>query len=172
MASGFQFQNVKSAVQSRARWVGREAGSAARELLDELPIGRPPPRQIAYGHRGVAEAIRCGWADIGICLRLVSDEAGLGFLTVREEEYDYCYPAEFEGRSSHPGIGGYGAVGLFPWDPERSAGLRRGGNRRTGASRLSTAFFAALLKVHSFRRKGPTVFVTFPVREKSRGDPD
>ena len=97
MASGFQFQNVKSAVQSRARWVGREAGSAARELLDELLIGRPAPRQIAYGHRGVAEAIRCGWADIGICLRLVSDEAGLGFLTVREEEYDYCYPAEFEG---------------------------------------------------------------------------
>ena len=81
MASGFQFQNVKSAVQSRARWVGREAGSAARELLDELLVGRPAPRQIAYGHRGVAEAIRCGWADIGICLRLVSDEAGLGFLT-------------------------------------------------------------------------------------------
>ena len=84
-------------MQSRARWVGRETGSAARELLDELLGDRRPPRRIAYGHRGVAEAIRCGWADIGVCLRLVSEEAGLGFLSVREEEYDFCYSAELEG---------------------------------------------------------------------------
>jgi molybdate-binding protein len=28
---------------------------------------------------------------------LVSEEAGLGFLGVREEEYDLCFPAELEG---------------------------------------------------------------------------
>ena len=77
--------------------MGRETGSAARELLDELLPDRRPPRRIAYGHRGVAEAVRCGWADLGVCLRLVSDEAGLGFLSVREEQYDYCYPVELEG---------------------------------------------------------------------------
>ena len=97
LAPGLQFSSVRAAVQSRARWVGREAGSAARELLDELLPDRRPPRHIAYGHRGVAEAVRCGWADIGVCLRLVSEEAGLGFLGVREEEYDFCYPAELEG---------------------------------------------------------------------------
>ncbi len=64
-------------MQSRARWVGREVGSAARELLDELLSDRRPPRRIAYGHRGVAEAVRCGWADVGVCLRLVGEEAGL-----------------------------------------------------------------------------------------------
>ena len=97
LTPGLQLHSVRAAVQSRARWVGRESGSAARELLDELLADRRPPRQIAYGHRGVAEAIRCGWADIGVCLRLVSEEAGLGFLSVREEEYDFCYPAELEG---------------------------------------------------------------------------
>ncbi len=97
VAPGLPLQSVGAAVQSRARWVGREAGSAARELLDELLSGHRPPRRIAYGHRGVAEAIRCGWADVGVCLRLVSEEAGLGFLSVREEEYDFCYPAGLEG---------------------------------------------------------------------------
>ena len=97
LAPGLQLHSVRAALQSRARWVGREAGSAARELLDELLSDHRPPRHIAYGHRGVAEAIRCGWADIGVCLRLVGEEAGLDFLGVREEEYDYCYPVELEG---------------------------------------------------------------------------
>ena len=97
LAPGLQLQSVRAAVESRARWVGRETGSAARELLDELLPNRRPPRRVAYGHRGVAEAVRCGWADIGVCVRLVSDEAGLGFLSVREEDYDFCYPAELEG---------------------------------------------------------------------------
>ncbi len=97
LAPGLQLRSVRAVVESRARWVGRETGSAARELLDELLPDRRPPRRLAYGHRGVAEAVRCGWADVGVCLRLTSDEAGLGFLNVREEEYDYCYPAELEG---------------------------------------------------------------------------
>jgi molybdate-binding protein/DNA-binding XRE family transcriptional regulator len=93
---GLRFHSVRAAVKSRSRWVGREAGSAARQLLDELLSDRRPPRHITYGHRGVADAVRCGWADIGVCLRLVSEDAGLGFLSVREEEYDFCYPAEIE----------------------------------------------------------------------------
>jgi putative molybdopterin biosynthesis protein len=64
--------------------------------LDELLSHRRPPRHIAYGHRGVAEAIRCGWADIGVCLRLVGEETGLDFLAVRDEEFDLCYTAESE----------------------------------------------------------------------------
>jgi molybdate-binding protein len=89
-------KSVRAALQGKLRWVGRESGSAARELLDELLADRSAPRRLAYSHRGVAEAIRSGWADIGVCLRLVSDEAGLAFLSVREEEYAFCIPAEFE----------------------------------------------------------------------------
>jgi molybdate-binding protein/transcriptional regulator with XRE-family HTH domain len=88
-------RTIRSAVHSDLRWVGREAGSAARECLDELLAGRKPPRRVAYDHRGVAEAVRCGWADVGVCLRLVSEEAGLEFLSVRQETYDFCYPERF-----------------------------------------------------------------------------
>lgn len=84
--------SVRGALRRSLRWVGRETGSAARQCLDELLHDRSPPRRIARDHRGVAEAIRCGWADIGVCHRLVGTEVGLRFLTIREEMYDLCFP--------------------------------------------------------------------------------
>src|SRR5262245_2031108 len=61
----------------RLRWVGREAGSGAEECQSELLGKRSRPRRTAFDHRGVAEAVRCGWADAGVCLRLTGEEAGL-----------------------------------------------------------------------------------------------
>ncbi|MDR3638139.1 MAG: substrate-binding domain-containing protein [Isosphaeraceae bacterium] len=87
---------VRAAVHSELRWVGRERGSAARECLDELLGGRTL-RRVASDHRGVAEAVRSGWADAGVCLRLVSEEAGLDFLPVRREVYDICLPDSWKG---------------------------------------------------------------------------
>ncbi len=88
---------VRSALNSGLRWVGREEGSAARQCLDEL-LGdrRKPPRRIATDHRGVAEAVRQGWADLGVCLRLPAEESGLDFLDVRRESYDLCLPSSME----------------------------------------------------------------------------
>lgn len=88
--------SVQQALRQDLRWVGREPGSAARECLDELLENRSPPRRTARDHRGVAEAIRSGWADAGVCVRLVSEEAGLKFLSVRDETYDLCFPTENE----------------------------------------------------------------------------
>jgi molybdate-binding protein/DNA-binding XRE family transcriptional regulator len=86
-------RSVRGALRSRLRWVGREPGSAARQCLDELFGGRPSPRHTAHDHRGVAEAVRSGWADVGLCHRLVGEEAGLQFVAVRLEDFDLCYPA-------------------------------------------------------------------------------
>ncbi|QEH37812.1 PBP superfamily domain protein [Aquisphaera giovannonii] len=88
---------VRKAVGSKLRWVGREDGSGARACLDELLGNRRRPLPLASDHRGVAEAIRNGWADLGVCLRLVSEEAGLDFLSVRTEDYDLCYPERLKG---------------------------------------------------------------------------
>lgn len=96
-APGLSLPSVGEAVRSHLRWVGREDGSGARQCLDELLEGRRPPRRMASDHRGVAEAVRSGWADAGVCLRLVSEEAGLDFLRVREEVYDLCFPEHWEG---------------------------------------------------------------------------
>lgn len=80
---------------SRLRWVGREAGSGARQCLDRVLENRPSPSRIARNHQGVTEAILSGWADAGICVQLAASEAGLNFLPVQREAYDLCYRADF-----------------------------------------------------------------------------
>jgi len=93
---GLGIRSIREALAARLRWVGREPGSAARAWLDELFQDRPPPRRLASNHRGVAQAVRCGWADAGVCHRLVSDEAGLDFLSFQQEVYDLCWPLDME----------------------------------------------------------------------------
>jgi len=89
-------RSIRDALRSRLRWVGRQPGSGARQCQDELLGRRPAPRRMAKDHRSVAEAIRAGWADAGVCLRLVGEEAGLRFLSIREEMYDLCFADENE----------------------------------------------------------------------------
>jgi molybdate-binding protein/transcriptional regulator with XRE-family HTH domain len=88
--------SVTTLLQSKARWVGRAPGAGARACQDEVLGQRRAPRRIARDHRGVAEAIRCDWADVGVCLRLVAEEAGLKFIKIREEAFDLCVPASLE----------------------------------------------------------------------------
>ena len=99
LAPGLGVDSVAGALRKKLRWVGRETGSGARQCLDELLEDRETPRRVARDHRGVAEAIRCGWADVGVCVRLVSEDAGLEFLGVRDETYDLCFPSESVGDS-------------------------------------------------------------------------
>jgi molybdate-binding protein/DNA-binding XRE family transcriptional regulator len=90
-------RTMQAALSAKLRWVGREAGSAARQRLDELLGERKPPRRVAYDHRGVAEAIRCGWADAGMCHRMVSEEIGLDFIGFEKESFDLCWSSGMDG---------------------------------------------------------------------------
>jgi molybdate-binding protein/transcriptional regulator with XRE-family HTH domain len=97
VAPSARVSTVGGALRADLRWVGREPGSAARQCLDELRPARPAPRRLARDHRGVAEAVRCGWADVGVCHRLAAEEAGLAFLPVRQEGFDLSFPAGADG---------------------------------------------------------------------------
>lgn len=97
ISRGQNVSTIRSALKSRLRWVGREKGSGARQCMDELLPSRTSIRRIARDHRGVADAIRSGWADAGVCLRLTSAEAGLRFFPVREEVFEFCFSNQFEG---------------------------------------------------------------------------
>ncbi|MDB5384822.1 MAG: periplasmic molybdate-binding protein/domain protein [Planctomycetaceae bacterium] len=88
--------SISEALAAKLRWVGRQAGSGARNCQDELLENRPAPKNLAKDHRGVGEAIRSGWAEAGICVRLASEEAGLRFISIREEIYELCFATEFE----------------------------------------------------------------------------
>lgn len=96
MAPGLSISSVKEAVRAKLRWVGRQVGSGARQCLDDLLGPRRVPRRLATDHHGVTEAVRGGWADAGVCLRLASEDAGLAFLGVREESYDLCFPSRWK----------------------------------------------------------------------------
>jgi molybdate-binding protein/DNA-binding XRE family transcriptional regulator len=95
-ASDRKLSSPRAARRARFNWVGREPGSGARQCFEEVLGNRISPRHIALDHRGVAEAVRAGWADAGICLRLVGEEASLEFLHVRSEAYDLCYSESLE----------------------------------------------------------------------------
>jgi molybdate-binding protein len=88
--------SVEALLRANLHWIGREPGAGARQCQDELLGNRRTPRRLASDHRGVADAIRCGWAEVGVCLRLVSEQAGLRFIHVRNEAYDLCFPTALQ----------------------------------------------------------------------------
>ena len=92
MAPGLSSQGVTSIMQSELRWIGREPGSGARQMFDDLSQGRIALTHIAYDHRGVAQSIRSGFAQAGVSVRLVCEEEGIDFLSVRQKAYELCIP--------------------------------------------------------------------------------
>lgn len=73
--------------------VGRNQGAGTRILLDQLLEGRRPagywnqPRS----HNAVAAAVAQGRADWGLTIAPVAAAAGLGFLPLAEEHYDFAF---------------------------------------------------------------------------------
>jgi molybdate-binding protein/DNA-binding XRE family transcriptional regulator len=117
---------------ARLRWVGRDAGSGARRSLDRLFAGAPPRFElVASDHREVAQTIRLGAADAGMCIRVAADEAGLDFLRVRCEPYDLCFSQTL---ATDPAISALGAalsdpqlkrlLGEVPGYESKSCGLQ------------------------------------------------
>ncbi len=89
--------NYPEALMHRSlRWAAREEGSVARECLNELAGGRQISGCQVTGHSAVAEAVRSGWADAGICVRYCAEEAGLKFLPLRRERLDLCFSAAIQ----------------------------------------------------------------------------
>jgi molybdate-binding protein/DNA-binding XRE family transcriptional regulator len=89
------------------RLVNRELGSGARILLDTLlqKSGVSGEQITGYNHEvashlEVARLIRDGLADVGIGVEAAARHAGLGFIPIREEQYDLIMRVEL--LTSHP----------------------------------------------------------------------
>ena len=91
LAAGDRTRSLQSIARGGRRWALREPGAGARECLDALLGGKPAGGRIARSHAAVAEAVRAGWADAGVCVRLAAEEAGLSFLPVQTEALDFCF---------------------------------------------------------------------------------
>jgi molybdate-binding protein/DNA-binding XRE family transcriptional regulator len=96
LAADDRSRSAESVARRHLRWAARETGSAARECLDGLLGQRPFAGREVSGHAAVAEAVRAGWAEAGVCVRFSAAEAGLNFLPVRSEILDLCFPVAFQ----------------------------------------------------------------------------
>jgi putative molybdopterin biosynthesis protein len=82
--------------------VNRNQGSGTRALIDRLLDGARPrgyamqPRT----HNAVAAAVAQGRADWGVTLDTVARQAGLGFIPVTHERYDFVVPTARMGRAA------------------------------------------------------------------------
>ncbi len=83
--------------------VNRNKGSGTRVLIDRL-LGKVRPRGYAVqprNHNAVAAAVVQGRADWGMTLATIARNAGLGFLPVQAEQYDFIVPRS---RAARPGV--------------------------------------------------------------------
>jgi putative molybdopterin biosynthesis protein len=74
--------------------VNRNQGSGTRILIDRLLAGVQPPGYAVQprNHHAVAAAVAQGRADWGVAIEWVARQAGLGFLPLTEERYDFVAP--------------------------------------------------------------------------------
>jgi putative molybdopterin biosynthesis protein len=78
----------------RTVMVNRNQGSGTRILIDRLLEGAQPPGYAvqAKSHNAVAAAVLQGRADWGVAIEWVAKRAGLGFLPLEHEQYDFAVP--------------------------------------------------------------------------------
>jgi putative molybdopterin biosynthesis protein len=96
----FAGQTVEQAIKNLvadpgAVMVNRNRGSGTRVLIDQL-LGSARPAGYfaeARSHNAVVAAVAQARADWGVAIATVARAAGLGFLPLREEEYDFVIPA-------------------------------------------------------------------------------
>ncbi len=91
LAADNRTRSLQSVARSSWRWALREPGSGARGCLDALLGDKPASGRMVGTHAAVAEAVRAGWADAGVCVQLAADQAGLNFIPVQTEALDFCF---------------------------------------------------------------------------------
>ena len=91
---------VNALADTECHMVNRNAGSGTRILIDQLLAGVQPPGYAvqARNHAAVAAAVQQGRADWGVCLFAAGEQAGLGFIPVRDEQFDFVVPRRRESR--------------------------------------------------------------------------
>lgn len=103
-------QEVEDLLQGDLRLINRNAGSGTRALLenllreaadeagqemDEIRHKLPGYQTEVSGHSGVAAAIKGGKADVGLGIETAAAGNGLGFLPLKEENYDFLCRDDF-----------------------------------------------------------------------------
>jgi putative molybdopterin biosynthesis protein len=123
----FEGRTVDDAVAAATRdascvMVNRNQGSGTRTLVDRLLAGARPAGHAVQPrtHNAVAAAVAQGRADWGMTLDTIARGAGLGFISVQHEQYDFVTPAA---RADRPGVKAFVALLSEPATREALARL-------------------------------------------------
>ena len=124
--SGPGFTLPPTVLAPELRMVNRNRGSGTRLLIDELLAPLRPARPAGYSHEarshaGVVTCVAQGRADWGVAIASAAAPAGLRFLPIREERYDFVIPAA---RRARPAVQAFLAALA---DLELRASLRAAG---------------------------------------------
>jgi putative molybdopterin biosynthesis protein len=105
--------------------MNRNQGSGTRALIDRLLNGAKPAGYAVQprNHNAVAAAVVQGRADWGVTLDTIARSAGLGFIPVQHEQYDFVVP---KSRADRPGVKAFAATLA---DPATRDALARMGMR-------------------------------------------
>jgi molybdate-binding protein/DNA-binding XRE family transcriptional regulator len=92
-AAGRGLSSVSGVLDKAQTWAMRESGSVARDWLDVIcaELGQAPQGCEVHSHRSVAESVRIGWADAGVCVKLSAKERDLPFLSLQREALDLVF---------------------------------------------------------------------------------
>jgi putative molybdopterin biosynthesis protein len=103
--------------------VNRNRGSGTRVLIDRLLSSARPPGYMTEvkSHNAVVAAVAQGRADWGVAIAPVARAAGLGFLPLRAEQYDFVVP---KSRRDRPAVRAF--AGLLTDPVTRRALAERG----------------------------------------------
>ncbi len=101
--------------------VSRNRGSGTRVLIDRLLAGAKPPGHLTEprSHNAVVAAVAQGRADWGVAIATVARGAGLGFLPLQDERFDFAVP---KGRWDRPGVRAFRELLREPRTREELAG--------------------------------------------------
>jgi putative molybdopterin biosynthesis protein len=102
--------------------VNRNQGSGTRVLIDRMLSGVKPPGYAVQprNHNAVAAAVVQGRADWGMTLDTIARNAGLGFLPVQAEQYDFIVP---KSRADRPAVVAFRKLLEQPSTRQALAGL-------------------------------------------------
>ncbi|HEU4587467.1 MAG TPA: molybdopterin biosynthesis protein [Gemmatimonadales bacterium] len=118
---------ARALADPHCRMVNRNRGSGTRVLIDRL-LGdaKPPGYHVEVkSHNAAAAAVAQQRADWGVAIETVARDAGLGFLPLREEQFDFVVPTA---RLERPAVQAF--IALLA-DPAVRAELTRRGFRGT-----------------------------------------
>lgn len=89
-------QSIQRLVSSTNRWIAREKGSGARLCFDNLVDRKTEKLVIAPNHHSVAEFIKAGVGEAGVCLQIAAEQSDLRFAAIQKESFDLCVPLRLE----------------------------------------------------------------------------